>query len=224
MDNLDANSRDQLVSVARGVVGLCPFIGSLASEAVGTLIPEQRLDRVVEFLRKLETDVQRLDARLEWFERNIRTPEGLDILEEALIQASRALSQERRVRLAQLASRSLTSAELRHDESRKVLNLVRDLTDPELVWLIFYSMNPTMGPGPHKDFVEEHPHILEPVSASLDAPQEEVDRAALQDSYKNTLLQHGLIEQKGRSYRITTLGDLVVRYIVESTSDSAANN
>lgn len=215
MSDLDSNSRDRLVSVAKGIAGACPAIGPMASEAIGTIIPNQRLDRVVEFLRQLEGEVTAIDARLEIFERNIHTPKGLDIMEEGLLQAARSVADERKERLARLVGRSLTTEEIKYEESLKLINLFRELTDPEILWLIFYSMNPTLGRGPHSNLVEKHPEVLEPVSREMGASQEQIDRGALQDSYKNTLLRFGLIEQNGRSNRITNLGRLLIRYIGE---------
>lgn len=213
MPNLEESSQDRLVSVAKGVVGACPLIGPLAAEAIGVLIPNQRLDRVVEFLRDLEFEVRFLDGRLNNFERNMAGVEGLDILETGLIQASRSVSNERKQRLARLVGRSLTKPELAYEESRKILNLFSDLTDPELVWLIYYSLNPSMGPGPHQDLIEKHPDVLQPISRVTGASQEQIDRAALQDSYKNTLLRFGLIEVRQNRNQITSLGRLMVRYI-----------
>jgi len=216
MTNLELTSQDRLVAVAKGVVGICPIIGPLAAEAIGYLIPNQRLDRVVEFLRKLESEVSRLDGRLENFQKNMTGADGLDLMEEGLIQAARSVSSERKERLARLVGRSLTSNEVKYEESRKLLNLYRDLTDPEIVWLIYYSLNPVFGAGPHQDFANKHPEVLMPISRVTNAPQEQVDRAALQDSYKNTLMRFGLIELQGKSHRITSLGRLLVRYIQES--------
>lgn len=221
MSDLDTNSRDRLVSVAKGVVGACPVIGPMASEAIGTMIPNQRLDRVVEFLRQLEAKVKAVDARLEIFERNVCTPEGLDILEEGLTQAARSVGAERKARLAHLVGRSLTSEEVKYEESRKLLNLLRELSDPELLWLIFYSMDPTLGRGPHTELVEKNPEVLKPVSREMGAPQEQIDRGALQDSYKNTLTRMSLIEERGRSHRITTLGRLLVRYIADDLKEES---
>lgn len=213
MTNLESNTKDRLISVAKGVAGACPFIGSLAAEAIGTLIPNQRLDRVVEFISKLETEVRNLDSRFDNFERNLRSVEGLDIMEEGLVQSARSVSNERKERLARLVARSLTNEEVKYEESCKLLNLYRELTDPELLWLIYFSMNPVLGSGPHKDFIEKHPDVLMPISREMGASQEQLDRGALQDSYKNTLLRFGLIEQRGDTKRITALGRLLVRYI-----------
>ncbi|MCR4338952.1 MAG: hypothetical protein NUW01_03590, partial [Gemmatimonadaceae bacterium] len=151
----------------------------MAAEAIGALIPNQRLDRVVEFLRDLESEVRQLDGRLNNFENNIAGAEGLDILEEGLMQAARSVSNERKERLARLVGRSLTNEELAYEESRKLLNLFRDLTDPEILWLIYYSFNPVMGPGPHQDLIAKHPDVLRPISREMGAPQEQIDRAAL---------------------------------------------
>lgn len=213
MPNLESNAKDRLISVAKGVAGVCPFIGPLAAEAIGTLIPNQRLDRVVEFLSQLETEVRNLDSRFDNIEKNLRCAEGLDILEEGLVQAARSVSNERKERLARLVARALTNGEVKYEESRKLLNLYRELTDPELLWLIFYSMNPVIGPGPHKDFLEKHPDVLMPISREMGAPQEQYDKGALQDSYKNTLIRLGLVQQQGNTNQITTLGRLLVRYI-----------
>lgn len=218
MTSLELTGQDRLVSVAKGVVGACPFIGPLTAEAIGYLIPNQRLDRVVEFLRNLEAEVSRLDDRLENFTKNMTESDGLDLMEEGLTQAARSVSPERKERLARLVGRSLARNEIKYQESRKLLNLYRDLTDPEILWLIYFSLNPVLGAGPHQDLFKKHPEVLMPISREMNAPQEQIDRAALQDSYKNTLMRFGLIEIKGKSHQITSLGRLLLRYIQESES------
>ena len=221
MPNLEPSFQDRLVSVAKGVVGACPFVGPLVAEAIGALIPDQRFDRVVEFLRNLDVVAHRLDARMEKFERNVRSAEGLDIMEEGLTQAARSITHDRKEHLARLVGRSLSVEEIKYEESRKLLNLYRDLTDPEILWLIYYSLNPVFGAGPHQDLVRKHPDVLKPISREVGAQQEQIDRAALQDSYKNTLMRFGLIELRGKSYQITSLGRLLVRYIEEPESGDA---
>jgi hypothetical protein len=61
--------------------------------------------------------------------------------------------------------------------------------------------------------MEKHPEILQPSSRSTGATQEEIDRGALQDSYKNTLVRLGLLEQRDQTYKMTALGHLLMRYI-----------
>jgi hypothetical protein len=218
MPNLEPASQDHLVTLAKGIIGACPLIGSLAAEAIGALIPNQRIDRISAFLRSLDSEVRRLDVRLERFERNVRSTQGLDIMEEGLTQAARSASSERKEHLGRLVGRSLSSEEIKYEESRKLLNLYCDLTDPEILWLIYFSLNPTFGEGPHQELVKKHPDLLMPISREIGAPQEQINRAALQDSYKNTLMRFGLVELRGTSHQITSLGRLLVRYIQKSES------
>lgn len=213
MTELDPDSRDGFVSVAKSIVGICPWIGPMASEAIETLIPRQRLDRVVEFLRQMEKELQSMEGRIKILEGNLKTEEGLDILEQGLTQAARSYSKERQERLARLVSQALTAEKIKHAESKKLLNLFHELTDPEVLWLVYYSTNPTLGSEYHKKLINDNPEVLKPVSREIGAPQEQIDRGALQDSYKNTLFRLGLIKEQGRSHQITPLGKLLVRYI-----------
>lgn len=215
MDNLETSAQDRLASLAKGAVGACPFVGPIVAEVVGSLIPNQRIDRVVEFLRHLDAEVRRIDVRLEQFENNMRTAEGVDLMEEGLTQAARSISQGRKENLARLIGRSLSAEALKYEESRKLLNLYRDLTDPEVIWLLFYSLSPTLGGGSQHDLLRKHGNVLNSISRDLSSSQEQVDRGALQDSYKNTLLRYGLVELDGASHQITSLGRLLVRYIQE---------
>jgi len=218
VNELANKTTDYLISIAKGVVGLCPVIGPMAAEAIGILIPQQRLDMVAAFLEELDARVRILDNDLETFSRNARSDEGLEVLEDGLVQAGRSASADRKERLARLVAYSLTQDELKYAETKKVLNLFRELTDPEVIWLVFYSLNPTLGRGLHSEFVEKHPEVLQPVSRAMSAPQDQRDRAALQDSYKSTLARLGLVAQNGRATQITALGRLVVRYVGDERS------
>lgn len=217
MKQLEANSRDRLVSVAKAVAGALPFIGTLVAETLDAVVPNLRFERVVSYLKTLEDRVVCLDNQMSSFEKNLGTEEGLDIFEEGIVQASRSVSDERKERLARLVAKSLSAEEVKYEESRKLLNLYRELTDPEIVWLIFYSLNPVLGRGPHSEWVEKHPEILKPISREMGAPQEQVERAALQDSYKATLLRLGLTEERNRSTSLTMLGRMLVSYISDES-------
>jgi hypothetical protein len=217
MKQLETNYRDRLVSVAKAAAGALPFVGTLVAETLDTVVPNLRFERMVSYLKTLEDRVVCIDDRLSSFEKNLGTEEGIDIFEEGIVQASRSISQERKERLARLVAKSLSAEEVKYEESRKLLNLYRELTDPEIVWLIFYSFKPVLGKGPHSEWMEKHPEILEPISRVMNAPQEQRERAALQDSYKATLLRLGLTEERNKSISLTTLGRMLVSYISDES-------
>ncbi len=213
MNQLEPNARDRLVSVAKSSAGALPFVGNLVSEIMDTVVPNLRFERVVSFLKVIDKKVGSLDEKFANFERHLKSEEGLDVFEEGILQASRAVSEERKQRLARLVARSLSSKEMKYAETRKLLNLYNELTDPEIVWLIYYSLDPVLGKGPHTNWAEMHPDILDPISKTMGAPQEQYERAALQDSYKSTLIRLGLVKERNKTKSITTLGRLLVKYI-----------
>lgn len=215
MDNLGNQPVDKLTSLAKGIAGALPFIGPLISEVVGTLIPNQRLDRVVKTLQDLEQVVSGFKDGISNLNRHLHTDEGRDILEEALAQAARSPSKGRRERLALFLAHSLAGEELKYAESKKLLNLFRELTDPEILWLLYYEVPPTMGSPHHRALTQANPEVLAPVSRSMGSSQEEIDRGALQDSYKDTLARFGLVKNDGRSTQLTSLGRLLLSYITE---------
>lgn len=220
MDSLKTNNRDRLVSVAKAASGALPFIGSAVSELLDSVVPNLRFERVVSFLQNLDERVSKFDTELASFKRNLNTEQGTDLLEEALIQSSRAVSEERRQRLASLTEKALTGNKLKYEEAKKILNLYRELTDPEVVWLIYYSLRSSLSHGPHSEWVEKHPDVLRPISREISAPIEKRELAALQDSYKETLLRFGLTEMKGKSASLTTLGRMLVNYITDTDEQS----
>jgi len=220
MTQLDTNARDRLVSVAKGVAGALPFVGSMVGEVLDTIVPNLRFERVVSYLKTIDEEVGHLSERLANFEKNIKCEEGLDIFEEGILQATRAVSDQRKQRLARLVTHSLTADELKYEECRKVLNLYSELTDPEIVWLIYYSLNPTVGHGPHTEWLNKHPEILSPSRVHMGSSQEERDHAAIQESYKSTLSRLDLISNEGTIARLTQLGRLVVRYIESESKES----
>jgi hypothetical protein len=218
---LETTSTDIVAAAARGVAAACPIIGGLISEAVNQIIPRQKLDRVIDYLQILEADVSQLKDGLNQVEKHLKDDHGLDLFEESLVQASHAVTKERRSRIANLMAKSLSQEDLKYAESKKMLNLLRELTDPELIMLIFYSKPITMGSVYHEQLRERHPEILKPTSRERGIVQEEIDRGALQHSYNNTLIWLGLLEEG--SLELTVLGKLLLRYIENPKEEGAGN-
>ena len=220
MPELDRNRTDTLVSLAKSVFGTCPIIGSIASETLAVLIPEQRSDRIVTFIKKLDEKVSTLNTQVDIIQSNIENPEGLDIFEEGMIQSTRAVSKSRIEELASIIANSLSQERLKYAEARKLLNIFRELTDPEILWLLYYSEDPFSQSEFHKRLQHENPDVLELVIEETGMSQEEIDKGAIQDSYRETLARLDLLEYNGPSFRITPLGDLLIRYIDARKSNS----
>ena len=214
------NSRaDYVASAAKSALSMVPFAGSLLAEIAGNVIPNQRIDRIVKYAEALEIRLSKIEQDL--VKQNMSDDNFTDLVEESLRQAARSLTDERRGYISSLVSNSISSDDIEHYESKHLLRILGELNDIEVIWLRFY-LNPVMGGD--KEFREKHDHILNPVAAHTGLSQPKLDKATLQNSYKEHLASLGLLEKdidmdtssrgvklKTKGYKITSLGSLLLR-------------
>lgn len=179
---------DYVVSGAKAVLGAVPFVGSLLTEVAGSIIPRQRIDRIADFAAKLQERIDHLEEDV--VRQHLKDKEFTDLLEESLRQASRSTSEDRRAYLASLVANSLSSEAIEHVESKHLMRLLGELNDLEVLWLRFFLV-PTIGGD--KEFRELHKDVFEHRRAYIGCSIEELDDHALQQSYKDHLIQLGLV-------------------------------
>ena len=187
-DIVSSNKSDLIASVGKSVVGAVPFVGPLLSELVDSLIPNQRVDRLTKYVTELErrlSNTEEQNLRLK-----VQNEEYLTLIEDGYIYASRAITDERRFYIASIVARGLTHEEVDVNSSKYLLRLLSELNDTEVIWLRFH-LDPTIGGD--RDFREKHANVLEPARAYIGAPVSELNKSALQDSYKDHLERLGLI-------------------------------
>jgi len=218
-DKLAPTNVDYVASAAKAALGAVPFAGSLLVEIAGTVIPNQRIDRIVAFATALDKRLRVLEHD---FVRSQLTNENFtDLVEEGLRQAARAVTDERRQYITSIIANSLSSEDIEYAESKHLLRILGEVNDIEIVWLRFYLV-PTFGGD--KKYREKHQEILEIVPAGIGAPQEVLDKSTLQGSYKEHLAELGLFERryemdtsrtdmhlKIKGYDLTSLGRLLLR-------------
>ena len=71
-NTLDSNRRDRLVSIANSAAGVLPGVGTLISEVMTAIIPDLRLERMVAFLKQLDSEVANIHGRLDTFEQHLQ--------------------------------------------------------------------------------------------------------------------------------------------------------
>jgi hypothetical protein len=188
--NLENTTPDIIAATTKGILGAVPIIGPLAAEVVGTLIPNQRLDRIKDFLEALEARVGSLEQG------NLRArciqPESVDLMEDAFYSSGRALSKDRIDYIAELIANYISDEQAEHIRAKKMLSLLNELNDTELMILINYG---------HLDvgdstFMKEHQKVVGPMSVELNAATEVREKAQLQESYKRKLVEVSLLRPR----------------------------
>jgi hypothetical protein len=122
--------------------------------------------------------------------KHLSDEEFTDLAEEAIRQAARSTSEDRRLYLANLLAQSLSAESITHSESKHLLRILGELSDVEVIWLRYY-VDPTIGGD--REFRDMHQRVLEPVGGHLKSSIEEIDADALQTSYQEHLVRLGLI-------------------------------
>src|SRR6266568_2664593 len=191
IDELVATRTDYVTSAAKAALGAIPFAGSLLVELAGTVIPNQRIERITNFAAEL-------DRRLSGLEQaHVRTQLAnenfTDLLEEGLRQAARSTSDERRDHIASVIANSLTPEAISFIESKHVLRILGEINDIEVVLLRFY-LHPTMGGD--EEFRAKHDEVLQRVPVQLGSPQSDKDKKTMRDSYEQHLVRLGLLEER----------------------------
>jgi hypothetical protein len=192
-DNLENNKNDLITSAAKSVVGIVPIAGSLLSELVGNLIPNQRIDRLTKYVKELDEKLSKIPT--EKIAQLLENEYFIDLIEEGFVQASRAISEERRKYIASIVYNGIANETLQLNESKYLLKILQELNDIEIIWLRYYLV-PTIGGD--EEFRNRHKNILEHIQTYVGADDETLSKSAMQNSYKEHLERLELINHKIR--------------------------
>lgn len=129
MDNgiLKTKREDIIAHAWKGVAGAIPFAGPMLAEIVGSIIPNQRLDRVSNFLEELDRRLTKVEASA--LKQNSL---AIDLFEDAVVAASRALTEIRNNYIVSFVKTSVLADSENYDIKKKLLFILRELTDKDI--------------------------------------------------------------------------------------------
>lgn len=209
--NIDTNKNDVVASLLKGYLGGLPVLGPVIAEIIGSLIPNQRIDRIAALVKSMESKFD--PEEKEKIEAKMLEEKSVDLMEDGFLQAARALSEERIDYIASLLKNSLTDENLEQSAYKRLLFLLGEINDIEVITLMGYSMHGVE----LQDFWEKHREVLIGTPLRFPASQEEVDQDAIFKTYKANLVRLGLFEigseNLNHDHKITSLGRLLIRSI-----------
>lgn len=226
-NDLDVKRNDRVATALRGTLGAIPYLGPIAAEIIGNLIPNQRIDRIASLLKALESKIDpeeksKIEARM-------LEEKSIDLMEDGFLQAARALSEDRIEHIASLLKNSLADEDLEYIAYKRLLFLLGELNDLEVLILKSYSGNITQ----QREFRRKHQGVVTEPLVHLGSSREEVDKHAIYETYKTNLVHLGLLRirfkkpkreelpefdektgmVKANGHDITSLGRLLLRSI-----------
>ncbi|MFM7574748.1 MAG: hypothetical protein ACKO4S_16700 [Snowella sp.] len=203
------------VTIAGAVTGLgaVAIVGPFAVEAFNLLIPNQRQSRVEKLLKILSSKICNMSEKE--VEQRFHTPEFLDIFEDCISQAVRAVSDDRLENLASVLEKSLTDEQIKYLQNKRLLSILSELNDVEVIILQSYGyMNPNTS-----EFRDQHKSIFQNAVIHGDTSQKEQEENAMYINYRDHLINLGLIgpHRLGESQLfLTQLGKMLLKILGRS--------
>jgi hypothetical protein len=190
---LDNNRSDLVAILAKSGLGAIPVAGSFLSEIVATLIPNQRLDRIVKFAKELDNKLDKLPDEI--VEKLRDSEQFVELIEDGFVRAVRASSEERRQYILNIVQSGISEDDAEVNNAKYLLGLLSEINDNEVIWLRYFHERTLNSKG---QFQALHSNIISPVQVVLGSNKEERQRGAIQESYKEHLLRLGLIKDNIR--------------------------
>jgi hypothetical protein len=189
---------------------ISPRLAPILAEVVRDKVPNQRQDRIADFVIALDDELGTLQRDV--LELKTRTQEFADLFREAAYQVAASPSDERQCRLAALLKNSLTHEEVRYEEERKLFSLLEQINDSELIILGYYGTE--MVGKEANEYHRRHKDIVSPPLLETGMSHEEVRDATMRQEHRDNLRRLGLIAPRRRGPEgITTLGKLLLEYV-----------
>lgn len=231
LPSLNVSTSDYITSLAKGAFGAIPFAGPIAAEIIGHAIPNQRADRIVRFVELLEERVKHLEQ--DAFRERCLEQDSVDLIEDALFQAARAKSEARLEHLVNIVAHGLTDEDTKQAEASKMLWLLEKLNDVEVILLRSRLVQTREDVQRDAEFREKHATIIAPRGTHMGSSWEEIEEEAIHKSYKQHLVELGLLRpnfkqprrnelpefdsrtgmMKANGHDITLLGKMLLRYV-----------
>ena len=188
-------------------------LGALVSEFVTQFIPQQRQDRLQQFVEELNEKFEGLQAEMR---ARLEASQGFAVLtEEVCLSAVRTQSNDRRRALAALLRDGFSRGDAELEDSVTLVRILNELNDTQLLLLVFYDRFGLLNSREHRirEFLERNPGLFPSMPTLRDAP-EVVEAWAMHEHYVNELVNLHLLRDRedvvkssnARVVEITPLG------------------
>lgn len=226
---IEENEVDILTTSFKGSAGMIPILGPYFAEIIGSLVPNQRIDRITTFLKLFYKKFEEQNLQIEILKEKMKNEDFINLFDDISWLAAKSTSNDRKEYLASILINGLTDDKLDEIQKNIFLNLMSDLNDIEI--LILYSH--TMASRIDEEFNKKHQETLTPPVAYIGASEDDINKSILFKTYKEKLVRLNLLNKnfkklkkgelpefddktgmiKSNGFEITSIGRLFLKYI-----------
>lgn len=204
---------------------------SILSEIVNSIIPNQRLDRMAEFISELDIRLTELCKKFpdEFVDSLLKNEQFHNLIIEGGNQAIRAVNRDRIKYLVSIIEYGISDETVDYEMSMYLMRILGDLSDPEIIFLKYYYLT-RFNPVNREQYAEKHQNIIYPKLPFSD----NINEYVMQKLYTVNLEKYGLVSTEKiydknnrikidgnsllpeiRTVQITPLGVMIINRIGE---------
>ncbi len=183
---LGPTNTDRIATVLRAVTGALPVVGAALAEIITDIVPDQRLERVEKYLLYLQEELTRLSP--DHIQHRMKELAAIDLIEDGAYQAVRALTDERQRYIVRCVASGIASDDLDHIREKRVLGILSQLDDEEIMILDAYGSDPQTS--------REKFRKLQPQPAVIGSDRETVVRQELYEAAQVKLERLSLLRRQ----------------------------
>lgn len=229
ISKLDKSRTDVMLDLFISTFGFIPYIGSAMSAMVTSIIPNQRIERLVKFVITLDERMTKNEQQL--LKSRVMDESFVDFVDDVLESAIKSAGDERREQLIKILREGLDSNHEKLIDLRRITRTLRDINDVEFVILKSESF---LDSNESSKFYKKHSEVLDSQYIYNTANEEDLDKYYIFQGYISNLISLGLLDRefqvsakttitssdskfkiKKSQYGITDFGRLIVKYISE---------
>jgi hypothetical protein len=144
----DDQAPDRIAMVVKSGVNLIPILGPALSEIVTSVIPNQKLDRVIAYLELIAKHLG--EEKLEEIK---KLPERIALIEEGVYAAGFTTQKSKLKRLAYVVINGLNKEEIENDYQVKLMDIVKQLSELDVLVLELHAKRTQ---GDRENFFKMH--------------------------------------------------------------------
>lgn len=198
---------DVIVSALRTALSVAGPMGAIVGEFLTQLVPDQRMDRLQDFVERLDDRLTSLEDKFK--ARLHQSPVYAAFTEQVMVAAVRTPSRERHRDLAELLRTGLTKSDADLVRHQTLLTLLDRLNNVQIIILVGYGDFADPGGPDRLKFFETHRDAF-PEPSAMNSTADEAVAWDMYRHYESELLRVGLLREVESVAKASTRGRLVI--------------
>ena len=193
---MDETTMDKAKEIISSAFGCIPYVGPAIQEIIGFVIPNQRLDRVANFVKQLDTELQEFGKSQKEIKELLSRPEYSSLFYKTCVGCADSYSKERIRYFKNIFIYGLKDdTNLQKARAEAFLNLLMKLTDLEIGLLKYYELVHSATFGDQAPYYYLKSLGLETglPSKDIDIPEDAANKGRIKELSLRNLVSYGLL-------------------------------